>query len=384
MKNNGQSPTPDDGAALLDVIDRTPEWSPPVDPNLNRALSLADFLSVPRPKLHYHIKGILPEQGKMTISSVAKGYKTTLLQEIGLCAAMGNTEYLNFKFGDPARVLMAQPELSDSLMAERSTWITGTAPEWFVRNLALKNFFILETVHGRPSYWPEHPRCKQSKQELEQAIEQFCAQIVMVDSLYMSFAGMDENKGDQMAMALDYLATLTIKYGVAIILSHHFNKSGTAARGSSVYQGWAETDLEIVPIEQDPSVVRVNALMRCAFPKGFPAYWRKPNETIGWFELLPEDWQPEKKGGRPQSASPDIVRLVLMDSGTLKWKPLQQRVMEAAGVKERKAADLISEAKKAGLILTGAGYYTATPSINSTSGAHAVQSALSGENGNGA
>jgi hypothetical protein len=314
-------------------------------------------MMTPRPALRYHIAGILPEHGKLTISAQAKGFKTTLLIEVGLCAAAGGVDYLNFNFRDPARVLLVQPELSDGLLCERLNWNLSTAPAWLDLDAAANNFHVLETVAGRPALWPGHPRCQQSRTDLEREIERLAIQILLIDSLYMTFAGMDENAADQMTLALDYLGGLANRFGVAIILTHHFNKSGTAARGSSVYQGWGETDLSIGSVDQDPSVVKVDALMRCAFPKGFPAYWRKPNEETAWFELMPGGWKPEGKG-RTAIYSPKIVPLALQAAGrNLKWGELRQAVVEASGCGERKASDLITDATNAGLILKGAGFY---------------------------
>lgn len=323
----------------------------------NQALTLGDFLATPRPALRYWIQGFLPERGKMTISAVAKGFKTTLLIELGLCAAAGQVRYLNFDFGDPARVLLVQPELSDGLMAERFAWIMRTAPDYLDRGRLIQNFHVLETTCGRPSLWHAHPRGRESRRELEAALERTQANILLVDSLYMSFAGMDENAADQMTMALDYLGDLANRFGVAIILSHHFNKSGTVARGSSVYQGWGETDLSISTLDKDPSVVKVDALLRCSFAKGFPAYWQKPDGQTAWFEPMPEDWAPEKPG-RKSKASPQLAVMVLRDSGKpLKYKDFVQSLQDAVGCGRSAATEAISGAIELGKIIKGGGIY---------------------------
>ena len=304
-----------DDADLMNLVETEPEYAPePVVAPHNRALTLRDFMQEPRPKLEYHIRGILPHGGKMTLSAQAKGFKTTLLIEIGLCAAVGNVSYLNFEFGEPVRTLFVDPELSDGLRAERLSWIGRTAPEWIDKKLAAQNFHVLETAHGRPSLWAEHPRCAQSRLELEQAIADLDIKVLLVDSLYMTFAGMDENAANNMTMALDYLGDLANRYGVAIILTHHFNKSGTVARGSSVYQGWGESDLSISRVDNAPDVVKVDALLRCAFPKGFPAYWRKPNEQSAWFDLMPEGWRPDQPG-RKAKVSPTLALMAIRDAG---------------------------------------------------------------------
>ena len=343
---------------LLELAEAAPEYVPEqVTLPHNRAMPLRDFMREPRPTLQYHIKGMLPFGGKMTISAQAKGFKTTLLIEMGLCAAVGNVSYLDFEFGEPVRTLFVDPELSDGLRAERLSWIGRTAPEWIDKKLAAQNFHVLETAHGRPSLWAEHPRCAQSRLELEQAIANLDIKILLVDSLYMTFAGMDENAANNMTMALDYLGDLANRFGVAIILTHHFNKSGTGARGSSVYQGWGESDLSISRVDNAPDVVKVDALLRCAFPKGFPAFWRKPDENTAWFERVPEGWSPEKPG-RKAKVTPQLAVMVLRDCGrALKYGEYVQTLKEAAGCGRSAATDAISQAVSEGAVIKGAGLY---------------------------
>lgn len=345
---------------LVEMVEMTPEWEPDEEVNGNQAYGLEDFLAIDRPPINYLIgPGVLPEQGKLTNSAKAKGYKTTLEIEQGLCIAAGNCEYLNFEFGDPHPVLFVQPELSDTLVAERMSWILRTAPDWLDVAQARENFHILETAKGRPALWHEHPRALISRNEVARAIERTKAKAVLFDSLYMTFAGMDENAADAMTLALDYLGGLTVEHGVAVVVTHHFNKAGTAARGSSVYQGWGETDLTISPVDCDEPVVRVDALMRCAFPKGFPAYWRTPNEETAWFECMPEDWQPERKTGRPRKASPALVGVVLQANGSpMRWGALHRALMDAGSLSKSAADRLISDAKSEGIVNAACGVYS--------------------------
>jgi hypothetical protein len=330
----------------------------PFQPTTNRALSLAEFMDTPREPLRYHIKGVLPERGKLTLSAIAKGFKTTLEIELGMCVAAGNVEFLGFEFGDPASVLFVQPELSDGLLAERMHWILNTAPAWLDVTRARQNFHVLETIHGRPALWHEHPRAIQSRSELERGIERNAIRVVLVDSLYMTFCGMDENAASQMSLALDYLASLTVSYGSAIILVHHFGKAATGSRGSSVFQGWGESDLAIHPVENEP-VVKVEALLRCSFPKGYPAYWRRPDETTAWFSTMPQGWEPTtRKGGRPTSYPPSLAAVVLQARGGLRWGDLRAAIIEVSGCSERKAESLITQARQSDLIHQQSGLFS--------------------------
>jgi hypothetical protein len=267
---------------------------------------------------------------------------------------------LGFRFGDPVPVLLVQPELSDGLLAERFAWILQTAPDWLDLERVRENFHVLETAYGRPCLWHEHLRAKQSRHELTNAIERSGARVLLVDSLYMTFAGMDENAAEEMTLALDYLGGLTVSHGVAIILVHHFNKSGTAARGSSVYQGWGETDLTVSSVDADRSVVRVDALMRCAFPKGFPCYWQKPNETTAWFEQMPDGWEPERNPrGRKTATTSAVAALIARDRGPMRHTDLVQSIMEITEVSESTAKRTIKGAISEGLLVQNQGLYQA-------------------------
>ncbi len=318
--------------------------------------SFADFIAQKREPLKFYIDGILPEQGKLTKSAPAKSGKTLLLQEFGLCLASAPCNYLGMQFNGPSQVGMVQPELSDALMAARLEWILRTAPAWFDTRAALENFYYYETAPGRPNF-----NDPQSLNEIRRFIDRRRLQVLLVDSLYMVFPGLEENGADGMALALDVLAKLALEFNLSIILTHHFNKSGTAARGSSVFQGWGDSDLSMAPLKDDPSVFQVDGLFRCSFGKGFPAFWRKDLERTAWLEVMPEGWQPERgnKGGRPKGVDRALVCFVLKSAGAgMRRKDLIQAIQEQAQVSDRTAERMISEAKSSGLIDSMAGIYS--------------------------
>ena len=330
------------------------ESAPAIESRFPRALSLENFLAVPRPPLAYHIDGLLPALGKMTWSAPAKKWKTTALLELGICLSAGDCEWLALRFGEPQRVLFLQPELSDPLMAARLKWILASVPAGIDLARARRNLIIAETVQRRPNLATPEGRAA-----AERMIEIHRPGVVICDPLYMLFCGLPENDAEEMGKALDYLAGWTIRYGVAVILSHHFNKSGTSARGSSVFQGWGETDLALSPYEHDKTIMRVDGLFRCCFGKGFPAYWQCPSQDDAWFSSMPEDWQPET-GGRPKKAGVIHVVTALRAAPGPGLSPtaLNRAVQDLVGCGERTARTIISDARTAGKITLSNGVYS--------------------------
>jgi hypothetical protein len=240
-------------------------------------------------------------------------------------------------------------------MAARLKWIIKTAPGSIDLRRAGKNLIIAETDINRPNLATPSGRAA-----AERMIAKHVPAVVLCDPLYMLFPGLEENNADTMCLALDYLASLTVKYGVAIGLAHHHNKGGTAARGSSVFQGWGETDLSLTPCKQDRSVMEVDGLFRCCFGKGFPAYWQRPTEESAWFSSMPADWQPAQKGGRPKKVTEIHVVTALKEAAEPGLSPsaLSLAVQALAGCEDRAARNAIAEAKTAGRIIQSNGVYT--------------------------
>ena len=316
--------------------------------------TLDAFISTPRPPLEYHIDGLLPARGKLTFSAPAKAHKTFWMLEAGICLAAGGVEWLGMRFGDPQRVLVLQPEMSDALMAARLKWIIKTAPGNIDLHRAGKNLIIAETDANRPNLATPRGRAA-----AERMIAKCAPAVVLCDPLYMLFPGLEENNADAMSLALDYLASLIVKYGVAIVLAHHHNKGGTAARGSSVFQGWGETDLSLTPCEPDKSIMKVDGLFRCCFGKGFPAYWQRPSEESAWFSSMPADWQPARQGGRPKKATEIHVVTALKAAAGPGLSPsaLAEAVEKLAGCCDKTARTAIGDAKTAGKIILSNGVY---------------------------
>ncbi|MCX7049870.1 MAG: AAA family ATPase [Candidatus Sumerlaeota bacterium] len=326
----------------------------PADPTAPQAKSLRDFLTVKRPPIAWHIERILPPRGKVTISAPEKCHKTFLVQELGICLASGNCEWLGLRFGAPVRVMMLQPELSDEMMSERSEWIIQTAPDFIDRDRALDNFILMETAQGRPNLAArDGQENTEGRKRVETLIKRFSPQVLIIDPLYMTFVGLDENTAGEMSLALDYLARLTIRYNLAIVLSHHFGKAGTT-RGSSVFGGWGDSDFKMSPLKTKPEIVRVTGQFRCRGNDGFPAFWQRPASSEAWFHEMPQDCDApiiEKIAGYEK------VLAVLSDQVPRSWTQLKMDLQQRLKCGERTAEKLIKEAVESGKVTKNDKFY---------------------------
>ena len=104
-----------------------------------------------------------------------------------------------------------------------------------------------------------------SRELLENTIKKINPVLLILDPLYMMLGKVDENNATEVGEVLKWLTSLRNKYGVSIMICHHYNKaSGTArggqrVRGSSAFHAWVEsaiyvkstTDLFTVKLERE-------------------------------------------------------------------------------------------------------------------------------------
>lgn len=314
-------------------------------PTLPRVMSAADFITANRPPLSWHIQDLLPVGGKMTISATSKFGKSFLAIQMGLALASGDCEWLGLQFGPPARVLYLQAEIMDSLVEARLKVLLQTLPPELDPARAGRNFFAQEINDGRPNLMTEEGRAT-----VEAVIQANRPDVVILDPLAALHPGLEENAADKMGAALGFIQDLALKYRCAVILIHHFSKA-KAARGSSVFEAWPESDLQFDFLsDDDHSTAKVLMRLRCAYNDG-PTYLRMPTRENLWFERMPEGWMPDKaKGGRSPSASPEAVVVVLEAKGELLHGEFVKVLMATLKVSASTAKRAIEKAREIGLI----------------------------------
>lgn len=339
---------------------------------LPACLSAAAFMAKKRPPLKWHILDWLPYRHKLTFSAPSKFGKSMWAIQAGLALAAGHCKWLGLQFGPPARVLYFQAEIMDALLEVRLKWIFKTLPAQIDRHCAMENFIIQEIEGSRPNFLrPE------ARQLAETLIRIHKPNIIILDPLAGLCPGYDENNAggdDSMGVVLDYFMGLTDKYNAALILIHHHSKGG-GSRGSSVFEGWGDTDLQAFYLnddEDDRDVAKIKPALRCAFGEkgvtGGPIYWKFPTKTNAWFELMPEDWEPVKvpgngkrRAGRQSLISWELLLMTLRGSpgGTMKRGEILIAIEKTKiGVTVSTIDRALKKAVKENRLLLSGGYYS--------------------------
>ena len=346
-------PQPD--APVVEVPADTPTDLNAEEPKLPRVMSAADFVAMEREPLKFLIPGILPYGGKMTFSATAKFGKSMFAIQLGLAVASGCNTWLGWKLGEPAKVVYMQPEIMDTLMASRLKAIAASMPDGMDKGRALSNFAVQETSEMRPNLHSESGRYI-----AEAIIKRERPDLLILDPLAALCPGLIENATEEMGAFLDYLSNLALRYGHATLLVHHHSKAG-ASRGSSTYEAWPESDLQASFADEEHEVAKVEMRLRCSY-NGGPVYWQTPCEDDLWFHAMPDDWKPEKSGGRPKQSPTELGTVafeVLRDADkTLRYKDLVEGIMERLKCKDRTAKRRIEHAVTATMIRNTDGQYS--------------------------
>lgn len=330
--------------ALLDA-------APAIEDRLPRCLSVRNFLAVPRDPLAFHIDGVLPYSGKLTFSATSKFGKSMWAIQTGLALASGNCEWLGWKFGPPCRVLYFQAEISDPLVSSRLAAIIRQIPAQIDRERAVDNFIVQEIAKQRPNLLEDEGRAI-----AEALIERHKPIVLILDPLAAICPGMEENDAGAMSLTLGYFSELTRRFGCAVVLIHHHGKAAVS-RGSSVYEAWPESDLSASFLEpEDHTVAKVEMRLRCVFNRG-PVYWRTPSEASLWFDLMPGDWQPEKRGPKPKAGIKHVVLALKAAGAPLSWTTLVREVQDICSCGERTAETAVKEARETGRVKVTNGCY---------------------------
>ncbi len=200
-----------------------------------------ELLKAKYPEQLFYIVGILPILGKLLLVGAAKAGKSNLVFQMALALAAGWCEWLGLKFGPPAKVLLLQAEMPDQVVQRRLKALLDTWPGEIDKDRALNNFHY----HQRSDVFPDLSPV--SREATNQLILEFEPEILILDPFVSIFPGIDENSQRDVSAILRYLDGFIEAIGCAIILVHHEGKESRnrGPRGSSVFQGWADTILTL-------------------------------------------------------------------------------------------------------------------------------------------
>lgn len=277
--------------------------------------------------------GILTRKGKLMVVGKAGIGKTTFLDHMVACLAAQRTFLGRFAIDRPYRVLVVQPELTESELASHGQALIAV----FRNTPALSNLtFVLETQMRLP----------RDRDALRALIREHRIEIVALDSLLEFFEGESSTQPEDVRDLLGTFDWLLAEEPqlAGVIVQHHENVAGGRGGGSWKFDAWPST---ILRLEKVPGVATDR--MVCFEKIRAPGFSNAEKMQItlshehGYLQLAGEARLPE---GRTEL----VVQLLREAGCQLRRQDLVERVATRAGVKDRAAIGYIAQAKQEGII----------------------------------
>lgn len=180
------------------------------------------------PPPQYLFEGLVVQGDYGIISAEDKAGKSFIMMDAALSAASGTPWMDRFKTVIPGPVIICVGEGSERKQSRR-IYAIG-------RHKGLSDDEIealpIHMLLGVPQVKDE-----QHIEELEKAIRDIKPVLVLIDPFYLAAAGVDFAKLSEVGQSLQPLQSVCQRYGAALMLSHHWNKTGNGdpiARTSGV------------------------------------------------------------------------------------------------------------------------------------------------------
>lgn len=198
---------------------------------LKPPFSLKDFLQQDIKPVEYFVNGILPKKGRLMITAKTNTGKSIFAQNMALSLTNGSKSFLN-QAVNPASVLYLDFEMGDSALKDR--FETMTKDRLQPENLYIKHlsdFDILNDNH---------------QEKFNSWISNLKVDVVILDPIGSAWLG-DENDKLAVSEVTRFLNTLIDKFGLSIVIVHHWRKStkdnsggGEMAAGSYKWGAWVD------------------------------------------------------------------------------------------------------------------------------------------------
>jgi hypothetical protein len=307
----------------------------------------------------FYIQGLLPTAGRMMIVADAGMYKSWLLMQLGFALASGQLQWLGLDFPKPAlRVLLFQPELTDREVERRFLELLASVPDGFDMNAVLNNFHVQLVRDWRPEISTPDGQAK-----TDARIEAIKPAVVLFDSLSFLLLVEDENSSKEMGQVFRYLDSLIDRFGCALILTHHTNRTGSY-RGSSKLAGWADT---LLNMKVSGKVAVVEGKYRAMENPGL-LHWRRPEGKDLWFQpragptpsAAPPGaapLQPAPSGRKSKASLEDVASIVREAGNGIPYADLVERIASTYRLAKSTAKAKVGEAVAGGKIVNRGGTY---------------------------
>jgi hypothetical protein len=311
---------------------------------LPRIIRAADFCANPPPTPPEVIEGVLHRGGKAVYGGPSKANKTWCLLDMCMSVASG-VPWMGFPTAQgPA--LYVNMELQGFAEAKR-----------------LKAIVDAKGLPGVPpalSLWNLRGYARPLPELLPDLLDQIRGApyaLIVIDPIYKTLNGRDENAAGDMAAVMNELERVAVETGAAVAFGAHFakgNASGKASidrmSGSGVFARDPDAIITATPHEVEGAFTIEMTLRNFPQPCPFAVEWDFP------LMVRAGHLDPAKlkvAGGRPATHSVSDVTKLLEKTGstTTEW----QRAAEVEGISKSSFYRLKKQAEESGFVVSGLG-----------------------------
>lgn len=211
------------------------------------------------------------------VAGEPKTYKSTLVAEFATSVASGQPLFGMYPVHNPGPVIMIQEENSPFLMQDRFRKVSNSKGLLKGKTRVRSKYMVdvtfppdlpIEFLNNKGFDFTED----ESRELLEERIQKVKPVLVIFDPLYLMLGGKDENSAKDLRPVLNWLIHLRYTYKTAIMVVHHWNKSGTSTRGgqrmlgSVTLHGWVESAIYSLIKNEEEHEVIIDREFR-SFPK---------------------------------------------------------------------------------------------------------------------
>lgn len=220
-------------------------------PTDNWLVPFDTFVSNYMPPPEWLVEGVWQSGTYGMVAGEPKTYKSVLVTDLVMSVASGQPYLGMFDVPKKGTVVMFQDENSPQTIQDRVYKISSTKTVSPAGDGELEFF----TPSNLPIYFSNNPGIDLTnldhRAQIEKVLVELKPLLVVFDPLYMMLGGVDENDASEVRGVLQWLTSLRNKYGCAIIIIHHYNKSKSSARGgqnirgTSQFHAWVECGIYV-------------------------------------------------------------------------------------------------------------------------------------------